>query len=121
VERSNEVELALGLVLDRLSPAERAAFLLREAFDYSCEEIAMVLQTQVNVRQQVRRARIHLEGAGQTTVTGTSQQGLSEAFMTAARNGDMTRVEELLIADVSGSKGRACRKSGVLPLEPINT
>ncbi|MGO4760741.1 sigma-70 family RNA polymerase sigma factor, partial [Streptomyces sp. 2MCAF27] len=60
-QRAEALELALLLVLEKLSPAERAAYVLREAFDYSYPEIADMLQLSVvNVRKIVSRARKHL-------------------------------------------------------------
>ena len=60
-ERGEALELALLLVLEKLSPVERAAYVLREAFDYAYPEIAEILQLSlVNVRKIVSRARMHL-------------------------------------------------------------
>lgn len=58
VQRTEALELALLLVLEKLTPAERAAYVLKEAFDYACADIAEMLQlTVVNVRKIVSRAR----------------------------------------------------------------
>src|ERR1700743_2138131 len=60
-ERGEALELAVLLLLEKLPPAERAAYVLREAFDYSYSEIANMLQiTEVNTRQLFTRARKHI-------------------------------------------------------------
>ncbi len=61
VERCEEMEFAACTILARLSPSERAAYVLREAFDYSYPDIAAVIEvTQANARQLVSRARKRL-------------------------------------------------------------
>src|SRR5215475_14617930 len=60
-ERSEALKLAVLLLLEKLSPTERAAYVLREAFDYSYDQIASILQMEeANVRQLVCRARKHI-------------------------------------------------------------
>jgi RNA polymerase sigma-70 factor (ECF subfamily) len=60
-ERREALELAMRMVMEKLSPSERAAYVLREAFDYSYRQIADVLETnEPNARQRVRRARVRL-------------------------------------------------------------
>src|SRR6185436_15556956 len=60
-ERGQALGLAVRLLLERLTPTERAAFILREAFDYPYREIANVLRLQeANARQVVTRARHHV-------------------------------------------------------------
>lgn len=100
-ERVEEIEAALRLTLERLSPNERAAFLLREVFDYSYEQIAVVIQ-QANgsARQLVCRARKHLATSRHIGVTQDAHQRLLEAFILAARTGDMRKLEILLVDDV---------------------
>jgi len=67
-ERSEALSLAVLLLLEKLSPAERAAYVLREAFDYPYSTIAHILQsTEVNVRQIVSRARRHVTEDGRRT------------------------------------------------------
>ena len=61
------------MLLEKLSPAERATYVLREAFDYSYREIAAVLEIEeANARQLAARARARLEGARRTRRTRTS-------------------------------------------------
>lgn len=68
-QHAEAVELALLLVLERLTPVERAAYVLREAFDYAYAEIADMLQLSlVNVRKIVSRARRHLLDEERETV-----------------------------------------------------
>jgi len=112
VELENEVELALGLVLAKLTPTERAAFLLRKAFDYSYEEIASLIeQTEPSVRQQVSRARKHLASARQAEVGDASQRTLVDAFTAACRRGDMSALENLLAAEGWQSKARGSHRA----------
>src|SRR5262249_11767151 len=61
-ERGEALKLAVLLLLEKLTPTERAAYVLREAFDYSYDQIASILQMEeANVRQLVSRARKHIE------------------------------------------------------------
>src|SRR5258706_50248 len=60
-ERAEALELAVLVLLEKLSPAERAAYVLREAFDYSYQQIAEILQlAEASTRQLVTRARKHI-------------------------------------------------------------
>jgi RNA polymerase sigma-70 factor (ECF subfamily) len=69
-------------------PAERAAYVLREAFDYSYCQIAEILRTvEANVRQLVSRARKHVEEGRRTTVSAAERERLFAAFLDAARRG----------------------------------
>jgi len=100
-ERSEELSLAVLALLEKLSPAERAAYMLREAFDYSYRQIAAILQMEeANVRQLVSRARNHISDARRTPVSVVEQRRLLDAFIAAAQKGDMTALEGLLAEDV---------------------
>jgi RNA polymerase sigma-70 factor (ECF subfamily) len=100
-ERGEALKLAVLLLLEKLSPTERAAYVLREAFDYSYEQIASILQMEeANVRQLVSRARKHIEDGRRTSVSSNEQRRFLEAFITAAQKGDMAALEGLFTEDV---------------------
>ncbi|MER5321572.1 RNA polymerase sigma-70 factor [Streptosporangium roseum] len=101
-ERSEALEFAVLLLLERLSPTERAAYVLREAFDYPYRQIADIIQlNEPAVRQLVSRARKHVLVERRTPVTGAEQRRLLTAFVTAARSGDLIALERLFAADVT--------------------
>src|SRR5262245_6031754 len=93
---------AFLLMLERLSPGERAAFLLRTVFDYEYAQIAEVLgKSEAHVRQMVSRARHRLEHEGPRFRPAQRQaDGLAEQFVAACRAGDVRSVEEMLTEDV---------------------
>src|ERR1700744_4240554 len=89
-ERSEALGLAILLLLERLTPTERAAYVLREAFDYSYRQIADILQMEEpNPRQLVSRARKHVADGRRTPASSKEQQRLLEAFIGAAQKGDL--------------------------------
>ncbi|WP_435866366.1 sigma-70 family RNA polymerase sigma factor [Streptomyces wuyuanensis] len=96
-QRAEALELALRLVLERLTPVERAAYVLREAFEYAYSEIAEILQVSlVNVRKIVSRARRRLSAGQRGTVDATEHRRLVDTFVAAARTGDVASLEALL-------------------------
>ncbi|MEU3511968.1 sigma-70 family RNA polymerase sigma factor [Streptomyces longwoodensis] len=117
-ENAEALELALLLVLERLSPTERAAYVLREAFDYAYADIAAMLRlTPVNVRKVVSRARKHLAAEQRETVDAAEHRELLDAFVAAARRGDVTSLEALLTPDaVSLSDGNGVRGAARVPV-----
>src|SRR5215831_1324567 len=95
-ERGEALKLAVLLLLEKLSATERAAYVLREAFDYPYDEIASILQTEeTNVRQLVSRALKHISDGHRTSVSSNEQRRFLEAFIAAAQKGDMTALEAL--------------------------
>jgi RNA polymerase sigma-70 factor (TIGR02957 family) len=95
------VSFALLALLERLPPAERAAYVLREAFAYSPREVAELIgTTEANVRQLHSRARRHVAGAPTREVDAARWQELIARFLVAARDGDLAALEALLAADV---------------------
>lgn len=118
-ERGEALELAVLLVLQRLNPVERAAYVLREAFDYAYDEIAGMLQlSQANTRQIVSRARKRLAGERREPVDTAQHRRLLEAFVAAARHGDVAALESVLSADVVAyADGNGMR--GVARLEVV--
>lgn len=100
-ERGEALELAVLLLLEKLGPTERAAYILREAFDYSYEQIAEVLQlSEDNARQLVSRARKHITDGRRRPVSSADQRRLLDVFIAAARQGDLPALEGLLASDV---------------------
>src|SRR5690606_37640048 len=84
------------------TPEQRAAFLLREAFDYSHREVAAVLETsEENARQLAARARRHLgEERSRFAATRERRDELARRFFAAAEEGDTAALEALLAEDV---------------------
>jgi len=100
-ERGQALEFAVLLLLEKLSPAERAAYVLREAFDYPYRQIADILQLEeANTRQVVTRARQHIADGRRTPVSSSEQRRLLEAFIAAAQKGDLAGLEGLFAEDV---------------------
>ena len=107
-ERREALELAMRMLLEKLSPSERAAYVLREAFDYPHRRIADVLATsEVNARQLVARARLRLAGEPRRRVGAAERQRCIDAFVDAAQTGDLGALEELLAAHVGTSSPAA--------------
>src|SRR5215470_1734075 len=80
-ERGEALKLAVLVLLEKLSPAERAAYILREAFDYPYCEIAEILRVEeANARQLVARARQHIGDGRRTSVSSDEQRRLLTAF-----------------------------------------
>src|SRR4029077_5139448 len=110
------LKLAVLLLLEKLSPSERAAFVLREAFDYSYAQIADILQVdEATVCQLVSRAHKHVTNGRHASVDLREQRRLLEAFITAAQKGDLAALEGLLAEDVVSSSegGGLVRAAGV--------
>ena len=103
-ERREALELALLTLAEKLSPTERAAYVLREAFDYPYRQIADVLATsEANARQLVTRARVRLASGRRRQVSAAEQQRFIDAFVDAAQTGDLMTLEQLLAGDVDTS------------------
>lgn len=117
-ERAEALQFAILLTLERLTPTERAAYILREAFDYPYPRIAEVISsTVVNARQLVSRARAHLASATRAEVAPTQQRRLLEAFLVAAKRGDADALEKLFAADVvSYTDGNGVKLAARIPV-----
>ncbi|MFF3468237.1 RNA polymerase sigma-70 factor [Streptomyces sp. NPDC002619] len=117
-QRAEALELALLLVLEKLTPTERAVYVLREAFDYAYAEIAEMLQLSVvNVRKIVSRARKHLVTEQRETVDAAEHRQLLHAFVSAAQTGNVASLEALLTPDsVSLSDGNGLRGAARVPV-----
>ena len=120
-EQRDSVSFALLTVLERLSPPERAAYVLREAFAYSAAEVAELIGTsEANVRQLHARARRRVSGAGAAPreADPARLRELVETFLDASRGGDLAALEALLSEDVvARADGGGVVSSGRRPVE----
>ena len=101
-EMADSLSLAFLVLLESLSPEQRAAFLLREVFDESYDRIAEIVGTsEQNARQLVTRARRHVqEGRPRYETSREQRERLASRFFAAAEEGDLEGLEELLAHDV---------------------
>jgi RNA polymerase sigma-70 factor, ECF subfamily len=98
-ERHDALEFVVLLVLERLSPNERAAYVLRHAFDYPYSTIAGMLQlSETNARQVVSRAGNRLASDRRIPVAAGDMGRLVRAFVAAAERGDLATLEHALAA-----------------------
>lgn len=97
-EQAEQVSIALLAVLERLGPEERAAFLLKEAFDYDYAHIGRLLgHSEANCRQLVHRARLRLQAERpRFEVPQAQHRALLERFMVASQAGDSAAIAALL-------------------------
>jgi RNA polymerase sigma-70 factor, ECF subfamily len=118
-EEEEDVTLPLMLALERLSPLERAAFLLHDVFGQGFEEVAATIRRDpAACRQLAARARTHVREA-RPRFQLEKQRGLelAEAFFTASRSGDMKVLGAMLAADVSvHSDGGGKRPAATKPI-----
>nr|WSS63435.1 RNA polymerase sigma-70 factor [Streptomyces sp. NBC_01177] len=100
---AESVSMAMLVVLETLSPLERAVFVLKEVFDFSHAEIAEAVErSEAAVRQAAHRAREHVRARRPRFAADRSQQrDATERFFTAATGGDMNSLLELLSPDVT--------------------
>jgi RNA polymerase sigma-70 factor (ECF subfamily) len=117
-ERGEALKCAVLVLLEKLSPTARAAYVLREAFDYAYREIADLLRLEeANARQLVTRARQRVADEHRAPVTPAEQQRLLNAFISVARGGD---VAALLSSPGTSSPLRtvegSCKRRGSRPL-----
>jgi len=99
----DSVSMAMMVVLETLSPLERAVFVLREVFDFSHAEIAAAVgRSEESVRQAAHRARDHVQARRPRFTADRSQQReVTERFFAAASGGDVNALLELLSPDVT--------------------
>ncbi|MDL4819786.1 RNA polymerase sigma-70 factor [Actinomadura opuntiae] len=116
-ELSESVSMAMLVVLETLSPLERAVFVLKEVFGYPYAEIARALdRTEASVRQLGTRARKHVEARRPRFEAGAAERrAATERFLDAVVGGDVNRLMESLAPDVTmwtdgGGKVRAPKK-----------
>ncbi|WP_420960198.1 sigma-70 family RNA polymerase sigma factor [Brucella sp. IR073] len=118
-DEEDDLTLTLMMALERLSPLERAAFLLHDVFDVNFDEVARVLgRDPAACRKLASRARDHVrESRPRYPVPEDRGRSIAEAFFQASRNGDMTALQGLLAEDaVMYSDGGGIR---IATLNPI--
>ena len=103
ISRRESVTMAFLTLLETLSPAERAAFLLREVFDADYADVARVLETTpANARQLVHRAKTRVaEGRPRFEASPERQREMVTRFFDAVRGGSLASLEQFLAADVT--------------------
>src|SRR5688572_20286205 len=103
-EQRESVSLAVLTLMERLSPNERAVYVLREAFSYSHGEIADILDiTESASQQHLHRARRRVAAAGRGDITDSAgARRIVEAFLDAAISGQTERLIALLTEDATG-------------------
>ena len=95
-ERGEALASGVLVLLEKLTPTERAAYVLREAFDYAYRDIAKILRLEEgNARQVVTRARQHVANGRRQPANSTDHRHLLEAVIAAARIGDVAGLERL--------------------------
>ena len=102
METADSLSMAFLVLLESLTPVERAVFLLREVFDYDYGEIARIVErSEDNCRQLYVRARRHIdEGRPRFEASREQRDKLAERFVAAAQQGDTAALIEMLAADV---------------------
>ncbi len=102
IELAESVSMAMLLVMETLTPTERAVFVLREVFDLAYEEIAQAVdKSPAAIRQIAHRARAHVAARRPRGVVSAAQtQDALEAFQRAAETGDLQRLLDILAPDV---------------------
>ena len=100
-ELAQDLSVAFLLLLERLSPLERAAFLLHDVFEMSFAQVAEVLRRdEAACRQLANRARKHIEaGKPRFDPTGEEQSRIAAAFLAATGSGNTTQLVQLLAKD----------------------
>ncbi|MEA3184120.1 MAG: polymerase sigma-70 factor, subfamily [Ilumatobacteraceae bacterium] len=102
-----QLQLALAIVLDRLSPGERTAFVLHDVFGFSFSDVGLIVgRTPAACRQQASRARRSIRSQGASATSSepdlSSQRVVTERFIAACAGGDLTALMAVLDPDVVG-------------------
>jgi RNA polymerase sigma-70 factor, ECF subfamily len=102
-EMSDSLSLTFLHVLEKLSPVERAVFLLREVFDYPYEDVAQIVgKTPANTRQILSRAHAHMrEGRRRFEVSREERDEVALRFLAAWEDGDVDSLVEVLAPDAT--------------------
>jgi RNA polymerase sigma factor (sigma-70 family) len=109
-EREQALAWGVRIILEKLTATERAAYILREAFDYAYRDIASVLRLEeANARQVVTRARQHIASDRSSATTSTGQKRLLEVLVSAAREGNVSSLEHFFASDPSSAGDEAVR------------
>jgi RNA polymerase sigma-70 factor (ECF subfamily) len=110
---ADSIGLALLVVLERLAPAERVAFVLHDMFDLPFDTIAPIVErTPAATRQLASRARRRVHGASADKADTTRRHEIVDAFLTAARDGNLERLVALLDPDVVFRADQVAAKMG---------
>ncbi len=116
-EISDSLSLSFLVLLERLSPIERAVFLLRDVFDFGYDEVAEIVgKSEANCRQIFVRARKHIdEGKPRYETTNEQHELLTTNFLAAVQDGEIQQLVDYLAGDVAfygdgGGKGRGLPK-----------
>jgi len=119
-EMAESLSMAFLVLLESLSPVERAVFLLREVFEYGYDEIAQIVdKSEANCRQIFARARRHIEASRPRFEPSAGERNeLARRFFAACEQGDMDGLLELLAADAA-FVGDGGGKAQALP-EPMS-
>ncbi len=121
VTLDDSVRMALMIVLERLSPAERAAFVLHEVFQFSFDEVASIIgKTPAACRQLASRARRHVRAEtspARFKVEPAQVQQIAEQFITAATSGNLDALMQVLDPNVVGHADSGGH--GLAPRHPI--
>jgi RNA polymerase sigma-70 factor (ECF subfamily) len=116
-ERCEALDCAVLRLLEKLLPTERAAYVLRVAFNYPYREIAGILGVEeANARQLMTRAREHVSGGRHAPVSPEEQARLRNAFVAAARTGELAALERLFASNVVST---AASNKGAPILTPV--
>jgi RNA polymerase sigma-70 factor (ECF subfamily) len=102
-EVGDQLSIAFLVMLERLSPVERAVLVLRDVFDYDYERIAEIVgRSEANCRQLMVRARAHVrDERPRFASTPEHRDALLNRFLTASRSGDLAGLEKLLAEDIA--------------------
>lgn len=119
----DDITLPLMLAMERLSPLERAAFLLHDVFELDFKEVGEAIgRESAAARQLASRARGHVQDARpRFPVPQDEQQRIAGAFFAASRSGDLARLKQLLAANVVFyGDGGGKRNSAVNPIRGLD-
>lgn len=118
VELADSLSMAFLVMLEYLSPTERAVFLLHEVFDYNYTEIAGIVdKNSVNCRQILNRARKHLKKSEPNKITIEQQKNIVDKFLQAWIIGDLQSLLALMTSDITwSSDGGGKVKAALKPL-----
>lgn len=122
-ELADSVSMAALLLLERLSPLERAVFVLREVFGFDFSEVASAVdRSEVACRQLVSRARRHMQaGRPRFEADQRKHAELTERFFDAFRHGDVDELRELLAADVEATRDSGVKEGGMRVFGAVKT
>ncbi len=124
VEQEESISMAFLVLLEMLTPPERAVFLLHEVFDYAFDDIARMLEkSPANCRQLFHRARSHLaEKRRRATIEPEQQRQLTASFIAACQSGNLAALTSMLASDATAwADGGGKVHAGLLPVSGRET